>query len=71
MATKTTPSDAARYISSLDSQAELLADALESGDAGYIANAIGVIELSNQRLASWAQQRQRVDRSGPLRRTLK
>ena len=71
MATKTTPFDAARYISSPDSQAELLTDALASGDVGYIANAIGVIKLSNQRLASWAQQRRMVDRSGPLRRTLK
>ena len=43
MATKTIAFDAARYIGSPDSQAELLTDALETGDAGYIANALGVI----------------------------
>ncbi|WP_295143851.1 addiction module antidote protein [uncultured Reyranella sp.] len=43
MATKTVPFDAARYIDSAEAQAELLTDALESGDAGYIANALGVI----------------------------
>jgi probable addiction module antidote protein len=43
MATKTLPFDAAQYLNSPESQAELLTDALESGDAGYIANALGVI----------------------------
>ena len=43
MATKTIPFDAARYLGSAEAQAELLTDALESGDAGYIANALGVI----------------------------
>ena len=43
MPTKTIPFDAARYLSSPESQAELLSDALETGDAGYIANALGVI----------------------------
>jgi probable addiction module antidote protein len=43
MATKTTEFDAAKHLSSAESQAELLTDALESGDAGYIANALGVI----------------------------
>jgi probable addiction module antidote protein len=43
MATKTTEFDAAKHMSSAESQAELLTDALESGDAGYIANALGVI----------------------------
>ena len=43
MPTKTIPFDAARYLSSPESQAELLSDALEAGDAGYIANALGVI----------------------------
>jgi len=43
MTTKTTEFDAAKYLSSAESQAELLTDALESGDAGYIANALGVI----------------------------
>lgn len=43
MTTKTTPFDPARYLSSPESQAELLTDALEAGDAGYIANALGAI----------------------------
>ena len=43
MATKTTEFDAAKHLISPGSQAELLSDALESGDAGYIANAIEVI----------------------------
>ncbi len=43
MAIKTIPFDASQYIRSPDSQAELLTDALETGDAGYIANALGVI----------------------------
>ena len=43
MATKTFPFDAARYLDTPEAQAELLNDALETGDAGYIANALGVI----------------------------
>lgn len=43
MATRTTPFDSARYLGTAESQAELLTDALESGNAGYIANALGVI----------------------------
>jgi probable addiction module antidote protein len=43
MATKTIEFEAAQHLSSLESQAELLTDALDSGDAGYIANALGVI----------------------------
>jgi probable addiction module antidote protein len=43
MATKTLPFDAARYLGSAEGQAELLNDALESGNAGYIANALGVV----------------------------
>lgn len=43
MATKTIPFDAARYLGSAEDQAELLTDALASGDAGYIANALGII----------------------------
>jgi len=40
---KTTSFYATRYLTAPDAQAELLSDALESGDAGYIANALGVI----------------------------
>ncbi len=43
MATKTIPFDAAEHLRSPRSQAELLSDALETGDAGYVANALGVI----------------------------
>ncbi len=40
---KTEPFDAARYLTSLESQAELLNDALASGEASYVAHALGVI----------------------------
>jgi probable addiction module antidote protein len=43
MATKTKPFDAARYFKTPAAQARLIDDALASGDAGYIANALGVI----------------------------
>jgi probable addiction module antidote protein len=35
--------DAADYLTNAKAQAELLTDALETGDAGYIANALGTI----------------------------
>ena len=40
---KTTPFDPANYLDTPESQAELLADAAESGDAQYIAAALGAI----------------------------
>jgi probable addiction module antidote protein len=40
---KTEPFDASRYMTSPEAQAELLNDALASGDAGYVAQALGVI----------------------------
>ena len=40
---KTEPFDAARYLTSAAAQEELLNDALASGDAGYIGEALGVI----------------------------
>ena len=43
MATKTTEFDATKHLISPGSQAELLSDALESGETGYIANAIAVV----------------------------
>jgi probable addiction module antidote protein len=43
MAIETKPFDEARYLASPESQAELLTDALESGDPAYIAYTIGVI----------------------------
>jgi probable addiction module antidote protein len=42
MALKTTPFDAGHYLRSRKAQTEL-SDAIESGDAGYIAAALGVI----------------------------
>lgn len=43
MALKTLRFDAAEHIATPEDQADLLTDALESGDATYIANALGVI----------------------------
>jgi probable addiction module antidote protein len=43
MTMKTIPFDAAEYLDDPQSQAELLADAFESGDATYIAHALGVV----------------------------
>lgn len=40
---KTEPFDAARYLGSQEAQAELLNDALASGDAAYVAQALGVV----------------------------
>ncbi len=40
---KTEPFDAARYLTNPEAQADLLNDALASGDAPYIAQALGVI----------------------------
>jgi probable addiction module antidote protein len=39
----TIPFDAAEYIDTPEAQTELLADAFETGDAAYIANALGVV----------------------------
>lgn len=40
---KTVPFDAAEYLDDPASQAELLADALETGDSAYITHALGVV----------------------------
>ena len=40
---RTTVFDAARYIDSPEAEAELLAEALASGDSGYITLALGII----------------------------
>jgi probable addiction module antidote protein len=40
---KTEPFDAARYLTSPASQEELLNDALASGEAAYVSQALGVI----------------------------
>lgn len=43
MATETLPFDAAKYLDTDESCAELLSDAFETGDAAYIAAALGVV----------------------------
>ncbi|WP_438752584.1 addiction module antidote protein [Pararhizobium sp. O133] len=43
MAIETLPFDAAKYIDTPEAQAELLSDAFESGDAAYIAAALGTV----------------------------
>jgi probable addiction module antidote protein len=43
MVTETVSFDAAQYLESRDAQAELLNDAFETGDAVYIAAALGVV----------------------------
>ncbi len=40
---KTEPFDAARHLGTVEAQAELLNDALASGNAAYVAEALGVI----------------------------
>lgn len=43
MPLKTIPFDAAEYLDDPESQAELLADAFETGDATYITHALGIV----------------------------
>eukprot|EP01132_Coremiostelium_polycephalum_P008711 gene8711-10709_t len=43
MTIRTTPFDPARYLDTAESQAELLSDAFETGDASYIADALGIV----------------------------
>lgn len=44
--TRTTPFDAALYIDTPEAVAALLEDALATGDAGYVAHALGIIARS-------------------------
>ena len=55
MKPKTTPFDPADFLDTKESQIELLADAVESSDAGYIANALGTIPRARG-MASVAQE---------------
>jgi probable addiction module antidote protein len=43
MAIRTTRFDPAEYVRTPEDQADLLNDALDSGDAGYVTNALGII----------------------------
>lgn len=46
MTIKTTPFDAAKYIETAEDAAVFLADALESGDAGFVQHVLGLIARS-------------------------
>jgi probable addiction module antidote protein len=43
MAIKTYPFDASEYLDTAEAQNELMSDALETGDASYIAHALGIV----------------------------
>ena len=43
MPLKTYPFDGSKYVDGTEAEAELLADAFESGDAGYILHAFGIV----------------------------
>jgi probable addiction module antidote protein len=43
MAIELTNFDVAQYLASAEDQAALLEDAISSGDAGYVAHALGII----------------------------
>lgn len=43
MSLETLPFDAAEYLGDEEAQTELLAEAFETGDATFIANALGVV----------------------------
>lgn len=50
MAPETYPVELAPYYESEAAQAELLTDALATGHAGYIANALGIVARNSRRL---------------------
>ena len=43
MALETFPFDPAEYLGDPDAQAELIADALSTGNAAYVAHALGIV----------------------------
>ncbi|MBC8020780.1 MAG: putative addiction module antidote protein [Methyloceanibacter sp.] len=43
MAIETFPFDPAEYLGDPEAQAELIADALATGDAAYVAHALGIV----------------------------
>ena len=43
MALETIPFDAAEFLTDTQSQTELVQDAFETGDVGYIAHALGIV----------------------------
>ena len=54
--TKTRPFDAAHYIDSAADQADLLSDAVESGDPRYIAYALGAVARARGGIARLARE---------------
>lgn len=58
-----TPFDAAKYLGRPEAQAELLQDALETGDAGYIAHALSVIARAKD-LAAAAEEEDETEPGG-------
>lgn len=46
MSIETKPFDAAKYIDTPEAVVAFLEDALESGDAGYVAHALGILARS-------------------------
>ena len=50
------PFDAAKYITDPEDQAELLADALASGDRAYIAHALGIVARAQGGVAQLADK---------------
>lgn len=54
MSIRTSPYDAAAYLDSAADQADLLNDAIDSGDARYIAYALGAVARSRGGIARLA-----------------
>lgn len=54
MAVETRPFDAARYIETPEDEADLLSDAIASGEAAYIAAALGAVARSRGGVARLA-----------------
>lgn len=56
MTIKARPFDAARYIETAADQADLLSDAIESGDPRYIAYALGAVARARGGIARLARE---------------
>jgi probable addiction module antidote protein len=56
MAIELVPFDAAEYITEPEDQAELLAEALATGDRGQIAHALGVVARARGGLGKLAEE---------------
>jgi probable addiction module antidote protein len=56
MTTKTRPYDAAEYLDTAADQADILTDALDSGDARYIAYALGAVARARGGLSKLARE---------------